>query len=82
MSVVIADEILEASQLTQAEFLQEIALHLFQLGRLPLGMAAQVAEMEPLAFRALLKDRQIPLYRYDVEDFETDLQTLGNLGRL
>ena len=82
MSVVIADEILEASQLTQAEFLQEIALHLFQLGRLPLGMAAQVAEMEPQAFRALLKDRQIPLYRYDVEDFETDLQTLGNLGRL
>jgi len=82
MSVVITDEILEASQLTQAEFLQEIALHLFQLGRLPLGMAAQLAELEPLAFRALLKERQIPLYCYEVEDFESDLQTLADLGRL
>ncbi|WP_242031074.1 hypothetical protein [Anabaena sp. FACHB-1237] len=38
--------------------------------------------MESNAFRNLLKARKIPLYRYDLEDFEIDLQNLQELGRL
>ncbi len=34
MSVVISDEILQASRLTPDEFRQEVALHLFQAGYL------------------------------------------------
>ncbi|MEP0886118.1 hypothetical protein [Microcoleus sp. FACHB-SPT15] len=34
------------------------------------------------AFRELLKQRHIPLYVYDVEDFELDLNNLRELGRL
>jgi predicted HTH domain antitoxin len=34
------------------------------------------------AFRQLLKQRNIPLYSYDVEDFELDLKNLRDLGRL
>jgi len=34
------------------------------------------------AFRQLLKQRNIPLYIYDVEDFELDLKNLQALGRL
>ena len=82
MSIVISDEILQASQLTPSEFRQEIALHLFQTGRLTLGYASQLAQMEPQEFRQLLKQRQIPLYFYDVEDFELDLKNLRELGRL
>jgi predicted HTH domain antitoxin len=82
MSIVISDEILQASQLTPGEFRQEIALHLFQTGRLTLGYASQLAEMPPNAFRQLLKERNIPLYSYDVEDFELDLKNLRALGRL
>ncbi len=82
MSVIISDEILQASQLTPSEFRQEIALHLFQTGRLTLGYASQLAEMPPNAFRQLLKQRHIPLYSYDVEDFELDLKNLRELGRL
>ena len=82
MSIVISDEILQASQLTPSEFRQEIALHLFQTGRLTLGYASQLAQMEPQEFRQLLKQRQIPLYSYDVEDFELDLKNLRKLGRL
>jgi predicted HTH domain antitoxin len=82
MSIVISDEILQASQLTPSEFRQEIALHLFQTGRLTLGYASQLAEMSPNAFRQLLKERNIPLYSYDVEDFELDLKNLRALGRL
>ncbi len=46
MSLIISDEFLEASELTQTEFLQEIALHLFQSGRLTLGYAAKMAQMD------------------------------------
>ncbi len=82
MSVVISDEILQVSQLTPSEFCQEIALHLFQTGRLTLGYASQLAGMQPSAFRQLLKQRNIPLYSCEVEDFELDLKKLQELGRL
>jgi predicted HTH domain antitoxin len=82
MSVVISDEILHASQLTPSEFRQEIAIYLFQTGRLTLGYASTLADMPLNAFRQLLKQRKIALYSYDVEDFELDLKNLRELGRL
>lgn len=82
MSVVISDEILQASQLTPSEFRQEIAIYLFQTGRLTLGYASRLADMSLNAFRQLLKQRKIALYYYDVEDFELDLKNLRELGRL
>ncbi len=82
MSLIISDEFLEASQLTQGEFLQEIALYLFESGRLTLGYAAKMAQMEFEDFRELLKSRKIPLYQYDLEDFEIDLKNLQELKRL
>jgi predicted HTH domain antitoxin len=82
MSVVISDEILQASQLTASEFRQEIAIYLFQTGRLTLGYASRLADMPLNSFRQLLKQREIALYSYDVEDFELDLKNLQELGRL
>jgi predicted HTH domain antitoxin len=82
MSVVISDEILQASHLTSSEFCQEVALHLFQTNRLALNYASKLANMSLGEFRHLLKQRQIPLYSYDVEDFELDLKNLRELGRL
>ncbi|NMF84740.1 UPF0175 family protein [Nodosilinea sp. P-1105] len=82
MNIVIPDEILQASQLTPNEFQQEIALLLFQAGRLTLGYASQLANLPLTEFRQLLKQRSIPLYTYDVEDFELDLENLRALGRL
>jgi predicted HTH domain antitoxin len=82
MSIVISDEILQASGLTPDQFNQEIALHLFQTGHLTLGYASKLADIPVNAFRQLLKQRNIPLYSYDVEDFELDLKNLRELGRL
>jgi predicted HTH domain antitoxin len=82
MSVVISDEILQASRLSPDEFRQEIALYLFQTGRLTLGYASQLAEMPLNNFRQLLSQRNIPLYSYDVEDLELDLKNLRELGRI
>ena len=47
MSVIISDDILQASQLTPSEFRQEVALYLFQTGRLTLGYASKLAEIHP-----------------------------------
>ena len=82
MSVVISDEIVEASRLTPAEFLQELAVYLFESGRLTVGYAAQMAQMDLVTFKALLRQREIPLYSYDIEDFEVDIKSLRELNRL
>ncbi|MCY7281859.1 MAG: UPF0175 family protein [Cyanobacteria bacterium CAN_BIN43] len=82
MSIVILDEILQASGLTEGEFRQDIALHLFETGHLTIGYASKLADMPLNTFRQLLKQRAIPLYSYDIEDFELDLKNLRQLGRL
>ncbi len=65
-----------------AEFKQEITLLLFLASRLTIGHASHLAQMSPNTFRELLKQRHIPLYVYDIEDFELDLKNLRELGRL
>ncbi|MDZ7970038.1 MAG: UPF0175 family protein [Nostoc sp. DedSLP03] len=82
MSFIISDETLNACGMTAAEFKQEIALLLFESGKLPLGHASKLAEMDKVQFQQLLKERKIPLYSYDIEDFELDLKNLRELGRL
>ena len=82
MSVVISDEIIQASHLAPHEFCQEIAVSLFRDGHLSLGYASQLADLSTNDFRQHLKQRQIPLYTYDVEDFELDIKNLRELGRL
>jgi len=81
MSVIISDDILQASQLTPSEFCQEVALYLFQTGCLTLGYASKLAEIRTNDFHQLLKQRNIPLYVYDITDFELDLKNLQELGR-
>ena len=80
MSLVIPDEILHASRLSEQELKVEIAVMLFQKEKLSLGQASRLAAMDYLEFQHLLASRQI-LIHYDVADFEEDLRTLHELGR-
>jgi predicted HTH domain antitoxin len=82
MSIVISDDTLRASGMTEAEFKQEVALLLFGSGKLPLGYASKLAEIDKIQFQQLLQERKIPLYSYEIEDFELDLKNLRELGRL
>lgn len=79
--LVISDEILQTTHMSEAELKQEIAVLLFQKEKLTLGQASRLAEMSQLHFQHLLASRQIPLH-YDVADFEADLNTLQELRRL
>ena len=81
MSVVIPDEILYTTRMTAAELMQEVALLLYQKDKLTLGQASRLAGMSQLQFQFLLASRQIPIH-YDVAEFEADLKTLREMGRL
>lgn len=80
MSVTITDDIVRATHLTDAEFVQEIAVYLYEQGRLTLGQASQLAKIPQLRFQHLLASRDIPVH-YDQQDFADDLATLRTLQR-
>jgi predicted HTH domain antitoxin len=79
MSVLIPDEVLEAAHMSAAELQQEVAVMLFERGKLTMGQASRLAGMPRLQFQHLLASRQIPVH-YDVADLEADLETLRSLG--
>ncbi len=81
MNVTIPDEFLKAAGLSEAEVLLDLAVLLFEKDRLTLTQAAKLAGMERLRFQRLLADRGISIH-YDVAEFEADLKTLRELGRL
>ncbi|MEQ8971410.1 MAG: UPF0175 family protein [Coleofasciculus sp. C1-SOL-03] len=73
MSVVIPDEILTITRMTEAEMRQEIAVMLFEREKLTLAQASRFAGMHRVAFQHLLASRQIPVH-YGIEDLEQDIQ--------
>ena len=81
MPVTISDEVLTAAHLSEPELKRELAIALFQQERLTLAQASHLAEMDQLAFQALLAERRVPVH-YGVEELHEDLQTLRKLGRL
>lgn len=81
MTVTIPDDVLQAARMSESELRQELAVLLFQQDRVTLAQAARLAEMDRVRFQHLLASRDIPVH-YDVADFEHDLTTLRELGRL
>jgi predicted HTH domain antitoxin len=78
MSVIIPDDILHATRMTEEELKQEIAIFLFQKDKLTLAQASRLAALSRLQFQHLLASRQIPVH-YDVAEFEEDLRTLQEM---
>jgi len=78
MAVIISDEVLHASRMTEDELLHEVAVLLYQQQKLSLGQASQLAHMSRMQFQHLLASRQIAIH-YDIVDLETDLKTLQAL---
>jgi predicted HTH domain antitoxin len=62
MSIVIPDEVIQATRLTTTELMQELALALFQREKLTLGQASQLAGMGQLQFQQLMGSRDIPIH--------------------
>lgn len=76
----IPQDILHATRMTPAELRLELALTLFQQGKLSLGKARQMADMDFWTFQQLLGSRKIAPH-YDITDYEEDLETLQKLDQ-
>ncbi len=81
IAVEIPREVLHATRMTPQELRRELAVYLFQQGKLSFGKAREMAGMTAWAFQQLLGSREIPIH-YDLEEYEEDLATLKELGRL
>lgn len=81
MGLAIPKDLLQTTKMSETEFKQEIAVMLFQKDKLTLSQASRLAGMSQLQFQHLLASRQISVH-YDIDDFEEDLRTLKELGRL
>ncbi|HYW18778.1 MAG TPA: UPF0175 family protein [Nodularia sp. (in: cyanobacteria)] len=76
MSLVISDDIVQASGLSEQELMLELIILLFQKNNISIGKASQLAQMPLLQFQNELAQRNITIH-YDESDLEVDLQNLG-----
>lgn len=74
----IPTDVLDSARLTVDELRTELAVHLYEQGRLAVGKAHELAGLSLWEFRQLLGSRRIPPH-YEVEDLERDLETLRRL---
>ena len=81
MPVVISDETLRQTGMTEREVALELACRLFDLGKLPLWPAAKLAGLNRAEFEGELVSRQIPIHRPTSQDLADDLATLERLKR-
>ena len=67
---------LEAEQVRMA-----LAIHLFQMGIISVGRAAELAGEPRATFELLLGEMGIPPVRYDLEDYERDKKAIEHALR-
>ena len=80
MDVIIPDEIVQATGMSETELRQEVAILFFQKDKLTLGQASRLAGMSQLKFQHLLSSRQIPVH-YDVTEFAWCPSSVEQPGR-
>ena len=81
MSVVIPDEILQATKMTEDELKLEIAIMLYKQQKISSGKARAWAGLTVIEFQHELAKRDLCI-NYDVEDFQSDVKTLRSLRLL
>lgn len=81
MSIVISEEIVKASGLSEQELIIELVLLLFQQEKISLGKAAELLNISQVRFQQILSDRGINIH-YDVEELQEDIQHLTAKGWL
>ncbi|WP_407898637.1 UPF0175 family protein [Scytonema sp. NUACC26] len=79
MSLVISDDIVKASGLSERELLLEIVIMLFKQDKISLGKASELIGIHRMQFQKLLAERNICVH-YDVAEFQEDLKTLQEMG--
>jgi len=81
MSVVIPEDILQATKMTEDELKLEIAIMLYKQQKISSGKVRAWTGLMVIEFQHELAKRGLYV-NYDVEDFQSDVKTLQLLGLL
>ena len=81
MIIEISDHTLDKLSISREEVKLEVAAALYAREILTLEQASKMADLDQLKFQQVLGEREIPIH-YSKEDFEEDLKTLSQLGRI
>ena len=74
----IPSDVLDSARMTLDELQTELAIHLYEQGRLSAGKAHELAGLSLWEFRQILGSRRIPPH-FDDDDLSQDLETLRQL---
>lgn len=61
------------------DFLVEIAVRLYDAGRLTMGQARKLARLDQISFQREMSQRNVYI-KYDVKDLLKDMETLNRLN--
>lgn len=75
MGLMINEEVLSSANMSAKELLIEIAVHLYDIGKLSLGQARHMAELDQISFQQEMSKRNV-LIKYFHEDFMDDLESI------
>jgi predicted HTH domain antitoxin len=75
VSLLISDDLVKASGLSENELFLEIVLMLFRQDKISLGKASELLGLHRMQFQKLLADRNLCVH-YDVAEFQDDLKAL------
>jgi predicted HTH domain antitoxin len=75
MALVITDEVLQKTNLSEKELLTDIACYLYEKKKLSMGKAKELAGLNQLQFQAALAEREIDIH-YSITDLQQDLDNL------
>lgn len=81
MSVLIPDDILRATKMTEDELKLEIAIMLYKQEKISSGKARAWTGLTVIEFQHELAKRRLCI-NYDVQDFQSDVRTLQSMGLL
>ncbi len=75
MALVIPDDWITKTHLTEDEVLKELVIALFQQERLTLGQASTWLGIDRLTFQRFLAERHIPVH-YGIAEYDADMATI------
>ncbi len=79
-AIKLPEDVLSAVRMTEQEIAVELAVHLFETGKLSIGKAKTLAGMTYWEFQNLLASRKISVH-YGVKEYKEDIKTLRRLKR-
>lgn len=81
MSVIIPDDIVRATRMSEQELKLEIAIALYKQDKISSGKVRAWTRLTVLEFQHELAKRGLCV-NYDIEDLESEIKTLKSLGLL